>query len=86
MADHVFMSGHCPKCHDCENFFVTWDNKAPMGCKSFGFKGKQLPSLVVLQSSGQHCTYFRDKNGNSSASGPAAPQFLPEGCSLSITA
>lgn len=85
MADHVCMSGHCPKCHDCENFFVTWDNKAPMGCKSFGFKGKQLPSLVVLQSSGQHCTYFRGKNGADSA-GQAPTPILPEGCTLSITA
>lgn len=84
MADHVFMSGNCPKCHDCENFFVTWDNKAPMGCKSFGFKGKQLPSLVVLQSTGQQCCYFRDKRGSSANT--SAVELLPEGCSLSITA
>lgn len=75
---------HCPKCHDCENFFVTWDNKAPMGCKSFGFKGKQLPSLVVLQSTGQQCNLFRDKNGNTVDY--SAQEVLPEGCTLSITA
>jgi hypothetical protein len=80
------MSGQCPKCHDCENFFVTWDNKAPMGCKSFGFKGKQLPSLVVLQTSGQHCCYFRDKNGGGSQCPPQAQELLPEGCSFSISA
>lgn len=77
------MSGNGPKCHDCENFFVTWDNKAPMGCRSFGFKGKQLPSLVVLQTTGQQCCYFRDKRGET-ASEPAP--LLPEGSTLSITA
>jgi hypothetical protein len=83
MADHVLMSGHCPKCHDCESFFVTWDNKAPMGCQSFGFKGKQLPSLVVLQSTGQQCCYFRDKRGQGCS---RMPEALPENCTLSITA
>ena len=82
MADHAFMSRSCPRCHDCENFFVTWDSNAPMGCQSFGFKGKQLPSLVVLQSSGQHCTYFRDKNPQA----VSTVEVLPEGCTLSVTA
>lgn len=81
MADHASMSRSCPRCHDCENFFVTWDSNAPLGCHSFGFKGKHLPSLVVLQSSGQHCSYFRSKNPQ-----PAPVEYLPEGCTLSITA
>lgn len=84
MADYGFMSGQGPNCHNCENFFVTWDNKAPMGCKAFGFKGKQIPSLVVLQSSGSPCTYFRDKNGVSASAEEST--LLPEGCTLSITA
>ena len=55
-----------------------------MGCKSFGFKGKQLPSLVVLQSTGEQCCYFRDKRGSTVNYAPQ--EVLPEGCSLSITA
>ncbi len=55
-----------------------------MGCKAFGFKGKQIPSLVVLQSSGSPCTYFRDKNGASASAEETT--LLPEGCTLSITA
>lgn len=55
-----------------------------MGCKTFGFKGKQLPSLVVLQSTGQQCCYFRDKRGCPDSS--PVTEYLPEGCSVSITA
>ena len=73
-----------PKCHDCESFFVSWDKRAPMGCNTFGFKGKQLPSLVVLQSTGQQCCYFRDKR--SCADSSPVKECLPEGCSISITA
>lgn len=76
--------GKGPKCHDCEKFFVTWDNKAPMGCKAFGFKGKQLPSLVVLQSTGEQCCYFRDKRPGVAAL--PVQELLPEGSTLSITA
>jgi hypothetical protein len=84
LADHVGMSQQCPKCHDCENFFVSWDARAPLGCNVFGFKGKQLPSLVVLQSSGQPCSYFRDKRGSQAMQ--AAEPVLPEGCTFSISA
>ncbi len=34
----------------------------PYGCRAFGFKSKQIPSLVVLQSSGEACKAFVEKN------------------------
>ncbi|AZR81964.1 uracil-DNA glycosylase [Thiomicrospira sp. S5] len=48
-------------CFQCEHFFVTWDANQPRGCKAFGFKTKQLPSVVVFESSGQPCMKFRPK-------------------------
>jgi hypothetical protein len=33
----------------------------PYGCKSFGFKTRQLPSVVVYQSSGKSCQGFEEK-------------------------
>jgi hypothetical protein len=33
----------------------------PHGCKAFGFKSRQMPSLVVFQSSGKACQAFADK-------------------------
>lgn len=42
-------------------FYVTWDNRFPYGCKAIGFKGKLLPSTVVLQASGHPCLYYQKK-------------------------
>lgn len=53
-------------CFQCQHFFITWDANQPRGCKAFGFKTKQLPSVVVLESSGEPCLKFfpkPDKNG-----------------------
>lgn len=76
----------CPKCHDCENFYVSWDNRAPLGCRTFGFKSKQLPSLVVLQSSGQACSYFRSNRSPSEEGAETSTELLPEGCTISLSA
>ncbi|WP_335508126.1 uracil-DNA glycosylase [Bacillus sp. JJ722] len=48
-------------CVKCKHYFVTWDQHAPKGCKAFGFKSIQLPSMIVLQSSGQNCMKFDEK-------------------------
>ena len=32
-----------------------------MGCRKFGFKGKQVPSIEVLSSTGQSCPFFSPK-------------------------
>lgn len=48
-------------CHECINFFITWQTSTPYGCKAHGFKSAQIPSMVVFASSGEHCLLFRHK-------------------------
>ncbi|MCI2253789.1 uracil-DNA glycosylase [Domibacillus sp. PGB-M46] len=52
-----------PNCMKCRHFFVTWDAQAPRGCRAFGFKTKQMPSVVVKRSSGHSCFQFSPKEG-----------------------
>ncbi len=49
-------------CRVCEHYFVTWQAGKPHGCKAYGFKSAQIPSIVVFQSSGMNCTLFKAKN------------------------
>ena len=48
-------------CRRCEYYFVTWEPQKPNGCKAYGFKSHQIPSMVVFQSSGSDCAMFREK-------------------------
>nr|WP_225230029.1 uracil-DNA glycosylase [Ureibacillus galli] len=48
-------------CFKCQYFRVTWDQQNPRGCNAYQFKSKQLPSLVVKQSSGFDCMQFTPK-------------------------
>lgn len=48
-------------CFKCHYFRVTWDQNNPRGCEAYGFKTKQIPSLVVKQSSGMDCLKFVPK-------------------------
>jgi hypothetical protein len=45
-------------CFKCQHFRVTWDQNNPRGCAAYGFKTKQLPSVLVKQSSGLDCLKF----------------------------
>lgn len=47
-----------PNCHHCQYFHVSWDSRFPKGCRKFGFKGRQLPSIEVLVTTGRHCCFF----------------------------
>ena len=49
-------------CRKCKYFFVTWEKQKPYGCKAYGFKSPQIPSMVVFSSSGQDCIQFIEKN------------------------
>lgn len=49
-------------CRRCKHYFVTWEKNKPHGCKAYGFKGAQIPSLTVFQSSGRACSLFEIKN------------------------
>jgi len=45
-------------CQKCKHYYVTWEKNKPHGCKAYGFKSRQIPSLVVKQSSGMPCSFF----------------------------
>ena len=49
-------------CQKCINYYITWDNNFPYGCKLFGIKSKQQPSVIVYQSLGKQCENFVKKN------------------------
>lgn len=48
-------------CMKCKHYHVTFDPKAPRGCKLYGFKSTVMPYVLVKQSSGQDCTSFDEK-------------------------
>jgi hypothetical protein len=48
-------------CFKCTFFYVTWDRQHPNGCRAMGFKTRQLPSVVVFQSSGKPCKFYKEK-------------------------
>ncbi|KOY83987.1 uracil-DNA glycosylase [Lysinibacillus sp. FSL H8-0500] len=48
-------------CFKCQFFKVTWDPQNPRSCTAYGFKTKQMPSVVVKQSSGMDCLKFVPK-------------------------
>lgn len=56
-------------CRKCANFYITWDQRNPYGCKYFGFKTKMLPSVYVYKSSGEQCKAFRSKDPGPDDSG-----------------
>jgi hypothetical protein len=45
-------------CFECKHFYVTWDQNAPKGCRLYGFKSYELPSVIVSQSSQHGCLGF----------------------------
>jgi len=51
-------------CFQCRHFYITWEVNQPRGCKAFGFKTAQLPSVVVLEASGEPCLKFSPKQQN----------------------
>ncbi|NPV92116.1 MAG: uracil-DNA glycosylase [Firmicutes bacterium] len=49
-------------CFKCRHFYITWDRSFPRGCSAIGFKGREIPSLVVMNASGMACQYFESKD------------------------
>ncbi|MFQ5737124.1 MAG: uracil-DNA glycosylase [Thermodesulfobacteriota bacterium] len=49
-------------CFHCAHYHVTWDPKFPRGCRALRFKGHEMPSAVVLRSSGMECQMFTPKD------------------------
>jgi hypothetical protein len=52
-----------PDCLHCVHYFVTWESDRPRGCRAYQFKSNELPSDVVLASSGERCALFERKPG-----------------------
>lgn len=48
-------------CRLCKYYYVTWDKSFPNGCKAYGIKSKEMPSVVVYKSSGENCKGFVSK-------------------------
>ena len=48
-------------CMKCRHFYITWDPNFPRGCKAYGFKTKQMPSVSVRAASGSLCMLFEEK-------------------------
>ena len=48
-------------CQRCIHYYVTWEKKKPHGCRAYGFKSEQVPSVVVKQSSGSDCNFYEVK-------------------------
>ncbi|NPE21327.1 uracil-DNA glycosylase [Fusibacter sp. A1] len=48
-------------CKRCAYYFVTWEPQRPHGCRYFGFKSMQIPSIVVKRSSGNECGAYKAK-------------------------
>lgn len=53
---------HRINCRICIHFRVTWDPNRPFGCTLYNVKSKQVPSIVVLNSSGEKCKGFTPRN------------------------
>ena len=49
-------------CKKCVHFFVTWEKACPYGCKAYGFKSFQMPSITVKTSSGENCNFFKQRS------------------------
>jgi len=41
---------------------VTWESDRPRGCRAYEFKSVELPSDVVLASSGDACQLYERKS------------------------
>ncbi|MGA2143314.1 MAG: hypothetical protein ABSG94_12995 [Brevinematales bacterium] len=48
-------------CFQCGNFFNTFDNFMPYGCRIFGFQSQRNPSSVVKEALKHDCHMFVQK-------------------------
>ena len=48
-------------CIGCTHYYITWDKNFPKGCKGFGFKSRNMPCIVVKESSGETCKMYVPK-------------------------
>ena len=54
------MSGKA-NCINCKHYHITWDQKAPRGCKLYGIKSQAMPSQIVQMAGHGDCQGFDEK-------------------------
>ncbi|RLC29338.1 MAG: uracil-DNA glycosylase [Deltaproteobacteria bacterium] len=53
-------------CRKCEHYYVSWDKNFPHGCRSMGFKSRQLPAVAVRKATpDMDCQSFRERGKKS---------------------
>ncbi|MCD5324004.1 MULTISPECIES: uracil-DNA glycosylase [Pontibacillus] len=53
--------GNKANCFQCKYFYTTWNPAFPRGCKAYGFKTKEIPSVLVEKTTGSPCEAFQKK-------------------------
>ena len=48
-------------CYNCKFFAITWEKSMPYSCSAYGFKGPQMPSMIVKSTSGDICQLYEPK-------------------------
>ena len=54
--------GRAPDCFRCRHFKITWELAFPRACMLFGIKCRNLPTMEIFLSTGQHCFAFERKD------------------------
>lgn len=50
-----------PLCRNCRHYFITFEAQTPYGCRKFGIKSRQVPSLAVASAGSGECQGFEPK-------------------------
>ena len=51
-----------PNCMKCQYYYITFDPNTPKGCRIYGIKSQQLPSMVIKNANnGSDCIGFKQK-------------------------
>ncbi len=48
-------------CLRCVHYYVTWKPATPRGCRLVGFESREMPSMLVFESTGRKCIGFKAK-------------------------
>ena len=48
-------------CFDCSQYFITHDPDRPHGCRTHGFKSRNMPAHEVRRNSGLACQVYLAK-------------------------
>ena len=70
-ASELTIPDHAPDCFRCVHFKITWEPAFPRACLLFGLKSRNLPSMEIFLSTGNHCFAYKDKGvSGTEESGP----------------